>query len=87
MSNLPTMFDSEEDALAVGKDFRDHVENMIRGDRKRRTHAWAPPLSVTVPRQLQMRKRAIRIVAKVIQRRREYRQLKAQRDQGERRNE
>ena len=29
MPNLPTLFDSEEDALAMGTEFREHVENVV----------------------------------------------------------
>ena len=29
MPNLPTLFDSEEDDLAMGAEFREHVENVL----------------------------------------------------------
>ena len=32
MPDLPTLFDSEEDTLAMGAEFREHVENVVRGN-------------------------------------------------------
>ena len=43
MPNLPTLFDSEEDALAMGAEFCEHVENVVRGNRPRRTMAVSAP--------------------------------------------
>ena len=39
MPDLPILFDSEEDALAMGAEFREHVENVVRGNWPRRTMA------------------------------------------------
>ena len=80
MPNLPTLIDSRVDAVSMGKKFRNHVETIVRGDRPRRSHAWAPPSPVARSRPLvfQSRNRAIRIMAKVIRHQRERRQLEAQ---------
>ena len=43
MPDLPTLFDSEEDALAMGAEFREHVENVVRGNRPRRSIAVSAP--------------------------------------------
>ena len=46
MPDLTTLFDSEEDALAMGAEFREHVENIVRGNRPCRimeVYAPQPP--------------------------------------------
>ena len=43
MPYLPTFFDSEEDTLAIGAEFREHVENVVLGNRPRRTMAVSAP--------------------------------------------
>ena len=48
MPNLPILFDTEEEALARGSEFRQYVENIVRGSRAPRTHPSTP-----VPRQLE----------------------------------
>ena len=73
MPDLPTLFDSEEDALAMGAEFRDHVENVVRGNQPRRTMA----VSATQPPQFENSRRASHLIQLRVRSRREQRQLEA----------
>ena len=59
---IPRMFDTEEDALAMGAEFRRLVENIVRGDRPLRTHASGPR---PVPPQFERKKE--QLVASFVQ--------------------
>ena len=58
MPNLPTLFDSEEDSLAMGAEFREHVENVVRVNRPRRTMTVSAPQ----PPQFENARRAARLI-------------------------
>ena len=73
MPDLPTLFDSEEDALAMGVEFREHVENVVRGNRPRRTME----VSALQPPQFENARRAARLIQRRVWYRREQRQLEA----------
>ena len=63
--NLPNLYDTEEDALAKGAEFRELVENVVRGRRSLRTHPSTLPLAATaahIPRQLQTKRRSARVI-------------------------
>ena len=48
MPDLPILFDTEEETLARGTEFRQYVENIVQGSRAPQTHPSTP-----VPRQLE----------------------------------
>ena len=73
MPDLPTLFDSEEDALAMGAEFREHVENVVRGNRPRRTMA----VSATQPSQFEKSRRAARLIQRRVRSWREQWKLEA----------
>ena len=69
MPDLPTLFDSEEDALAMGAEFREHIENVVRGNRPCRTMAVSAPQ----PPQFKNARRAARLIHRRVPSRREQR--------------
>ena len=73
MPNLPTLFDSEEDALAMGAYFREHIENVVRGNRPRRMMSVSAPQ----PPQFENSRRAARLIHRRVRYWREQRQLEA----------
>ena len=83
MPDLPTLFDSEEDALAMGAEFREHVENVVRGNRPRRTMAVSAPQ----PPHFENARRAVRLIQRRVRSRREQRQLEARLKRDMRRRE
>ena len=79
--NLPNLYDTEEDALAKGAEFHELVENVVRGMRPLRMHPSNIPLAVTaahIPRQLQTKRRAARVIQSRIWRCSLQRRLEAQ---------
>ena len=56
----PVLFSCEPEALVKKKEFRDHVEDLIRGDCPRRSHAVERP--VPVPTQLANARRQMRVM-------------------------
>ena len=85
--NLPSIYDTEEDAVANGTEFRELVENVVRGNRPRRTHTSTLPVPVTarMPPNLLNEKRAAHLIQGRVRRWGEQRQLEAQRVQDIRR--
>ena len=73
MPDLPTLFDSEEDTLAMGAEFREHVENVVRGNQPRRTMAVSAPQ----PPQFENSRRAARLIQRRVRSRKEQQQLEA----------
>ena len=79
--NLPNLYDTEEDALAKGAEFRELVENVVQGRRALITHPSNIPLAVTaahIPRQLQTKRRAACVIQSRIWRCSLQRRLEAQ---------
>ena len=70
----PVLFSCEAEALVKKKEFRDHVEDLIRGDRPLRSHAVER--QVPVPTQLANARRQIRAMAKRTQQRVENQKMK-----------
>ena len=83
MPDLPTLFDSEEYALAMGEEFCEHVENVVRGNRPRRTMAVSAPQ----PPQFENARRAARLIQRRVRSWREQRQLEARLKRDMRRRE
>ena len=83
MPDLPTLFDSEEDALAMGAEFREHVENVVRGNRPSRTMSVSAPQ----PPKFENARRAARLIQRRVRSWQEQRQLEARLKQDMRRRE
>ena len=73
MPDLPTLFDSEEDALAMGVEFREHVENVVQGNRPRIMMAVSAPQ----PPKFENARRAACLIQRRVRSQREQRQLEA----------
>ena len=74
MPDIPTLFDSEEDALAMGAEFREHVENVVQVNRPHRMMAVPDPQ----PPQFENARIAARLIQRRVRSRREQQQLEAQ---------
>ena len=80
--DLPHLYDTEEDELAKGAEFRELVENVVRGRKAPRTHPSTLTLAVTaahIPRQLQSERKSARVIQRRLWHRHLQRILEAQR--------